>query len=192
MPAPYERISDDERQGALNALGEHFSKGHLNLDEFEERSERAAASVTVQELDDLFTDLPLPHYETGLAVCEDAKPPTQLSDEQTHRRKQRLDKIEEVGWGLAGLWIPFWFIVGGYLIGGIDGVGWVGAFIPMFIMGAYSTITGNIYPDDDEADDDDGEDDGHRTSPRDRKRAMREERPAHHHELPPSDPDPGA
>lgn len=181
MPARNERVSDDERQGALSALGEHFSKGRLDMSEYEERSARAAASVTFQELDDLFADLPLPHYETGLSVRETADSPAALTEAQAKQRKKRLSKIEEAGWAFAGLWVPFWFGIVSSLFGGIfDGL-WFAAFLPMILMGAYSIIFDIMYSDDE-----DDEDDEYPTR-RAKKRAKRAEREQHRRELPPSE-----
>ena len=52
------RLSDDERLHALNALGEHYATGRIDMSEFEELSGRAADARRVRELDDLFTGLP--------------------------------------------------------------------------------------------------------------------------------------
>lgn len=155
MPDRKERVSDEERQGALDALGEHFSKGRLDMVEFEERSERAAASVTFQELDDLFNDLPLPHYETGLAVRETADVHAGLSEEQVKQRNKWLSKIEELGWSLAGLWVPFWYVFGQGIFGELASNAWYIAFLPLVLMGAFSIVTDILFFDDDEDDEDD-------------------------------------
>lgn len=52
------RASDAEREGAAETLRRHHADGRLTTDEFEERTERAYASTTVGDLDQLFTDLP--------------------------------------------------------------------------------------------------------------------------------------
>lgn len=58
---PELRLSDSERQEALDALGEHLGNGRLDLDEFSDRSARVAAARTRGELVEFFTDLPDPH-----------------------------------------------------------------------------------------------------------------------------------
>lgn len=68
------RISDTEREQAVRMLGEHMSDGRLDVDEFGERSARAAAAKTRGELVALFTDLPSPRPTFGAAV---APPPYQ-------------------------------------------------------------------------------------------------------------------
>lgn len=45
----------------MRALGEHFSAGRLDIDEYGERSARVTTARTWGQLRDLFTDLPQPH-----------------------------------------------------------------------------------------------------------------------------------
>lgn len=54
------RLSDAERQDALDALEEHVRTGRLDLDEFGTRSAKVSAAKTVRDLEPLFTDLPSP------------------------------------------------------------------------------------------------------------------------------------
>ena len=55
------RVSDAERAAALQALGTHLEAGRLDIDEFGERSARAAVAVHRSDLEPLFVDLPAPH-----------------------------------------------------------------------------------------------------------------------------------
>lgn len=145
-----ERISDDEREQALKALGQHFGNGRLDLSEFEERSDKAIASVTFQDLDDLFTDLPLPHYNTGLAVRESNDPvlatPADTPEARRKRVRKRLAGLEETAWTLAGLWIPISFIFFG-------GLGWQIALAPIFLMIVLSVVLSAFAGDADDDDD---------------------------------------
>ena len=52
------RASDAERERAAETLRRHHADGRLTTDELETRSERAYASRTVDELEQLFADLP--------------------------------------------------------------------------------------------------------------------------------------
>ncbi|RLV49591.1 DUF1707 domain-containing protein [Nocardioides mangrovicus] len=61
MSAEEWRITDGDRHSALQALGEHYAAGRLDAAEFDERSERALAARTNQDLRPLFADLPPPH-----------------------------------------------------------------------------------------------------------------------------------
>ncbi|MFI5606265.1 DUF1707 domain-containing protein [Amycolatopsis sp. NPDC051903] len=73
VPAPQLRISDQERESALNALGEHMTAGRIDIDEYGERSARITAAKTRGELAELFADLPAPHPSYGGAPP--AQPP---------------------------------------------------------------------------------------------------------------------
>jgi hypothetical protein len=55
------RVGDQERNAALEALGEHLSAGRLDLDEYGERSAEVTTARTVADLEALFDDLPAPH-----------------------------------------------------------------------------------------------------------------------------------
>jgi hypothetical protein len=61
VPSPQLRISDQNRESALSALGEHMSAGRLDIDEYGERSARITAAKTRGELSEIFADLPAPH-----------------------------------------------------------------------------------------------------------------------------------
>jgi hypothetical protein len=65
------RLSDDERQEALDALGEHVRTGRLDIDEFGTRSAKVSAAKTRRDLAPLFDDLPDP---TPSALISQAKP----------------------------------------------------------------------------------------------------------------------
>lgn len=62
-PGPNVRIGTEQREAAMRALGQHLSTGHLDVGEYTERVEQAAAARTVGELDALFEDLPGPHQQ---------------------------------------------------------------------------------------------------------------------------------
>lgn len=55
------RIGDKEREGAVNALGEHYAAGRLSKEEYDERAALAYTAKTESSLRPLFTDLPGPH-----------------------------------------------------------------------------------------------------------------------------------
>ncbi|GAA0526540.1 hypothetical protein GCM10011581_13080 [Saccharopolyspora subtropica] len=58
------RVGDPERERAMQLLGEHFTAGRLDVQEYDERCQRAAAARIRSELDALFRDLPEPHPAT--------------------------------------------------------------------------------------------------------------------------------
>jgi class 3 adenylate cyclase len=57
---PALRAADADREHAVLALREHTAAGRLTLEEFSERAERAYASRTLAELDEVGRDLPAP------------------------------------------------------------------------------------------------------------------------------------
>jgi|1186.fasta_scaffold07158_3 hypothetical protein len=62
------RISNAERDEAVETLGTHLSTGRLELAEFDERCAIATAARTRGELEALFTDLPAPHPDLSSAT----------------------------------------------------------------------------------------------------------------------------
>jgi uncharacterized protein DUF1707 len=54
------RIGHAEREQAATALGEHFSAGRLDAQEFDDRVQRVYSAKTAGELEPLFADLPRP------------------------------------------------------------------------------------------------------------------------------------
>jgi hypothetical protein len=55
------RIGNEERTAAMAALDEHLAQGRLDVEEYGERSAKAANAVLAADLAGLFTDLPAPH-----------------------------------------------------------------------------------------------------------------------------------
>ncbi|MDT7798595.1 MAG: hypothetical protein QOI78_2028 [Actinomycetota bacterium] len=65
------RLSDAERQDALDVLEEHVRSGRLDIDEYGTRSAKVTAAKRVSDLVPLFDDLPSPRPSalvTGAAV----------------------------------------------------------------------------------------------------------------------------
>jgi uncharacterized protein DUF1707 len=54
------RIGDPERERAMRLLGEHFSAGRLDVNEYDERCQQVAAARFGAELEAQFEDLPAP------------------------------------------------------------------------------------------------------------------------------------
>ncbi len=55
------RITDSDREAAVQALGEHYATGRLDKAEYDERADRAWTARTDRDVTSLFTDLPAPH-----------------------------------------------------------------------------------------------------------------------------------
>ncbi|MFC4082491.1 DUF1707 SHOCT-like domain-containing protein [Amycolatopsis samaneae] len=62
------RLSDAERQDALEVLEEHVRTGRLDLDEYDDRSAKVTAAKRVSDLVPLFDDLPSPRPGVLLAA----------------------------------------------------------------------------------------------------------------------------
>ncbi|GAA3539806.1 DUF1707 domain-containing protein [Amycolatopsis ultiminotia] len=68
------RLSDAERQDALDVLSEHVRTGRLDVDEYGTRSAKVTAATRVSELLPLFEDLPSPRPSALLAAPRSADP----------------------------------------------------------------------------------------------------------------------
>ena len=63
------RLSDAERQDALDVLSEHVRTGRLDIDEYGSRSAKVTSAKLVSELVPLFEDLPSPRPSALLATA---------------------------------------------------------------------------------------------------------------------------
>lgn len=68
------RLSDEEREDALEVLNEHVRTGRLDLDEYGTRSAKVTAAKRVSELAPLFDDLPSPRPSALIAGATAAVP----------------------------------------------------------------------------------------------------------------------
>lgn len=72
------RIGTSERNSAMKALDAHLEAGRIGVEEYGERSAKAANATIASELTELFTDLPAPHPAIGgTAPLPAVPPPTQ-------------------------------------------------------------------------------------------------------------------
>ncbi|WP_236795986.1 DUF1707 domain-containing protein [Amycolatopsis sp. GM8] len=69
------RLSDAERDEAIEALSEHVRTGRLDLDEYGTRSAKVTAARTRADLAPLFEDLPEPHPSVLKAPQVSPRPP---------------------------------------------------------------------------------------------------------------------
>ncbi|WP_020662579.1 DUF1707 SHOCT-like domain-containing protein [Amycolatopsis benzoatilytica] len=74
------RLSDAERQDALDVLSEHVRTGRLDIDEYGSRSAKVTSAKLVSELVPLFEDLPSPRPSALLAT---ARPATPVQQQET-------------------------------------------------------------------------------------------------------------
>ena len=86
------RLSDAERDEAIEVLSEHVRTGRLDVDEFGNRSARVSTAKTAAELLPLFEDLPEPHP----SVLRKAVRPTQRPPSPPTRRWTGLVPIAAI------------------------------------------------------------------------------------------------
>ncbi|WP_306371529.1 DUF1707 domain-containing protein [Nocardiopsis sp. CC223A] len=107
-PAPY-RLSDVERDEALESLRTAFQEGRLTVDEHEERSGAALRAVTGRDLVPLFEDLPPNLHPSALsasaavAPAANAEGPVDLAEtgrSVAKKKRKNDDNLPSVlGWG---------------------------------------------------------------------------------------------
>ncbi|HEX2130466.1 MAG TPA: DUF1707 domain-containing protein [Actinophytocola sp.] len=69
------RVGTAERESAVRLLGEHFSAGRLQVEEYEERVGRALEARTRGDLRPLFADLPAPYPPFMVPPVRQGAPP---------------------------------------------------------------------------------------------------------------------
>ena|SRR5437764_2722155 len=79
------RLSDAERQDALDVLEEHVRSGRLDIDEYGSRSAKVTAAKRVSELIPLFDDLPSPRPSALLNGVSAPQVPVMSGDNQLAR-----------------------------------------------------------------------------------------------------------
>lgn len=71
------RISDADRNAAMEALAEHLGAGRITLDEYGERTANVMVAKTADDVTAIFADLPAPH--PVLSTAGQPVPPTKAS-----------------------------------------------------------------------------------------------------------------
>lgn len=90
-PYPYQRpdvrISDEDRNGAIAALGRAFAEGRLTMDEYEDRIESITQAQTHGKVAQVFTDLP--RMDGSSTVIDNSPRYTQQEVEAAYRSSKR-------------------------------------------------------------------------------------------------------
>ncbi|GAA5128066.1 DUF1707 domain-containing protein [Haloechinothrix salitolerans] len=89
---PEFRISDAEREEAMDALGQHMRDGRLDIDEYGDRTARVTAAKTRGELVTLFSDLPEPR---PAMLREQLPAPPEQGNRERDRRRPREGRSYE-------------------------------------------------------------------------------------------------
>lgn len=122
---PEVRAGDGDRNEALDRLGAFFAGGYLSVEEFDERSGKAAVAVTRAQLDELFLDLPDTPPTNGelTSRIDDEDAAAQRELDELLAKKRRANYAYAVLWGVTIVL----FIVGGVLLH----VGWMWLVFPL-------------------------------------------------------------
>lgn len=89
------RVGDPERSEALDRLGEYFANGYLTVQEFDDRTGRAAAARTQSDLSALFGDLPGAGSQTAPAPAKIEHGSSVEQDGRADDLQRELDNLVE-------------------------------------------------------------------------------------------------
>lgn len=110
------RVGDPERSEALDRLGEHFANGYLDVNEFEERTGRAAAARTKADLSSLFGDLP--GGQSQQAPVPAKRETRSITEQDADReldealeRKKKLNRALGILWSITMAAFFLWLFV---------------------------------------------------------------------------------
>jgi hypothetical protein len=87
------RVSDSDREAAVEALGEHYATGRLDKLEYDERSARAWSARTNLELIPLFADLPASSVPAVIAPRVPAAPSSRVRAPHEQWRSRRRGRF---------------------------------------------------------------------------------------------------
>lgn len=111
------RVGDAERHNALDLLSTHFANGLIDINEYEDRTGKAAVARTRGEIASLFEDLP-DNPIAEVAPFKESEAQAEL--DRLQRRGGLVHRIDAVIWSVTmilfflGLfvfdWSYFWFV----------------------------------------------------------------------------------
>jgi hypothetical protein len=129
VPSPQLRFTDQNRESALSALGEHMTAGRIDIDEYGERSARITAAKTRGELGEIFADLPTPHpaYED---VPHSVAAPEPAATAPEPARPRTPDNWSPLQRFVAAI-VPLTWIAAIALIAAVSGHLWPVIFVPI-------------------------------------------------------------
>ena len=135
---PDKRAGDAERSHALDRLGQYFADGYLDINEFDERTGRAAVARTQGELDALFIDLPEPQGpqdpqglhdpQISAAAVPRAEISAQRELDEVLKRGRKLQRVDGAIWAV----VLILFFLGTFVFS--VGFSWV-----LFPLGAFAS-----------------------------------------------------
>ena len=87
---PDYRISDNERQQAMDDLGTHFAAGRLTMDEYEQRISLAAEATMKSDIFPIFDDLPSSLSVSSTSAIEPSYTVGEINSLRSRGRNMRL------------------------------------------------------------------------------------------------------
>lgn len=87
---PDYRISDNERQQAMDDLGAHFAAGRLTMDEYEQRISLVAQATMKSDIFPIFDDLPSSLSVSSTSGIEPSYTVGEINDLRSRGRNMRL------------------------------------------------------------------------------------------------------
>lgn len=108
------RIGDPERSQVIDFLSQHYANGYLNLEEFEDRTGKAAQATYKKELAALTADLPDEPLKEAKSSLD-----TEVELQELQNKGRRIQSIDAIIWGAAIIFmfvgifadIPNWWMV---------------------------------------------------------------------------------
>ncbi|MEC3978129.1 DUF1707 SHOCT-like domain-containing protein [Amycolatopsis sp. H20-H5] len=151
VPSPQLRISDQDRESALRALGEHVSVGRIDIDEYGDRSVRITSAKTRGELAEVFEDLPKPHPVFDRPAP--AMSPVPTSSTTAEPAVATAYGSSSVQWSdrplpqrLAAALVPFMWVVGLALFFTVGG--WLWFLLPVAVTAIGRAVWGQDWHDE--------------------------------------------
>ncbi|MGW4063312.1 DUF1707 domain-containing protein [Amycolatopsis sp. NPDC004747] len=144
VPSPQLRISDQNRESALSALGEHMTAGRIDIDEYGERSARITAAKTRGELVEIFADLPAPHpqYEDAPQAVKAPEPAARPRLPEPPVRPRSPEHWSPPQRFVAAI-VPLTWIAAIALIAAVSGHLWPVIFVPIALTAFGKSMWGH-------------------------------------------------
>jgi hypothetical protein len=127
------RVSDSERQRAIDELRRHCAAGRLDVDEYATRIEQALAATTLEDLDRVLGDLPM------VRIAD----PTAAGEPAGQARNGRTDGGQRAGghgWGgrlaaSAVVVISVLVVLGAVALAAVVGWSWAALLVAGWLLG---------------------------------------------------------
>jgi hypothetical protein len=136
------RIGDAERESAVQALGEHMKAGRLQVDEYSERSSKAAEARTADELTGLFTDLPAPHPALSQAGAGQQVQPVRAGAEVEQQHPNGTPAQRAAGALMGVSWVA------AVVVMVTTGIGWWVFLVPIALSVVFGSVWGRGWQHD--------------------------------------------